>query len=86
MLFLLELDGHSVMSEPWPARRKRLEDLLEVPPPDVDLVPATQDAPVLWDTWVGEGGEGILLKERTSVYRPARTPLQSGGVATAGNN
>jgi hypothetical protein len=38
-------------------------------------VPVTDDAPALWDTWVGMGGEGIALKERTSVYRPgARSP------------
>jgi ATP-dependent DNA ligase len=28
---LLEIDGHSALAEPWRARRKRLEDLLEVP-------------------------------------------------------
>jgi bifunctional non-homologous end joining protein LigD len=66
---LLELNGASVMGEPWTARRKRLEDLLEVPPPGVCLVPVTDDAPALWDAWVGMGGEGIVLKERTSVYR-----------------
>ena len=60
---LLSLDGESVMGEPWTARRKRLEDALggqEVP--GVRLVPYTDDAPGLWDTWVGMGGEGIVLK------------------------
>jgi ATP-dependent DNA ligase len=72
---LLELHGASVMAEPWTARRKRLEDLLGVRPPGVCLVPVTDDAPALWDTWVGMGGEGIVLKERTSVYRPGiRSP------------
>jgi ATP-dependent DNA ligase len=72
---VLEPDGHSALAEPWTARRKRLEDLLEVPPPGVCLVPVTENAPVLWDTWVGMGGEGIVLKERTSVYRPGiRSP------------
>jgi bifunctional non-homologous end joining protein LigD len=72
---VLELDGHSVMGEPWTARRKRLEDLLETPPPGICLVPVTEDAPALWDTWVGIGGEGIVLKERTSLYRPGvRSP------------
>ena len=66
---LLEVDGQSVMGEPWTARRKRLEDLLEAPPPGICLVPVTDDAPALWDTWVGLGGEGIVLKERTSAYR-----------------
>jgi bifunctional non-homologous end joining protein LigD len=72
---LLELDGHRVMGEPWSARRKRLEDLLETPPDGVCLVPVTEDVPALWDTWVRIGGEGIVLKERTSVYRPGvRSP------------
>ena len=31
---------------------------------------ATADAPAFWDMWVGLGGEDIVLKERTSVYRP----------------
>jgi hypothetical protein len=35
----------------------------------------TEDAPALWDAWVGLGGEGIVLKERTSAYRPGvRSP------------
>ena len=72
---LLELNGHRALSEPWTARRKRLEDLLEAPPPGVCLVPVTEDAPALWDAWVGQGGEGIVLKERTSPYRPGvRSP------------
>jgi bifunctional non-homologous end joining protein LigD len=62
---VLEVDGRGVMGEPWTARRKRLEDLLEVPPPGVCLVPVTEDAAALWDTWVGQGGEGIVLKERS---------------------
>ena len=49
---LLELDGRSVMGEPWTARRKRLEDLLEAPTPRVCLVPVTEDAPALWDAAV----------------------------------
>ena len=36
---LLELEGQRVMGEPWTARTKRLEDLLDVPPPGVCLVP-----------------------------------------------
>src|SRR5262245_2424627 len=32
---LLALDGQPVMAEPWTARRKRLEALLEVPPPGI---------------------------------------------------
>jgi len=71
ILDLLSLDGRSVMGEPWTARRKRLEDALEGQEvAGVRLVPFTDDAPGLWDTWVGMGGEGILLKARDSIYRP----------------
>ena len=72
---VLEVDGLGVMGEPWTARRKRPEDVLEVPPPGVCLVPVTEGAPALWDSWIGMGGEGIVLKERTSLYRPGiRSP------------
>jgi integrase len=47
----------------------------QAPAPGVYLVPVTDDAPALWDTWGGMGGKGIVLKERTSVYRPGlRSP------------
>jgi hypothetical protein len=46
-----------------------------MPPPGICLVPVTEDAPALWDAWVGLGGEGIVLKERTAPYRPGmRSP------------
>ena len=39
------------------------------------LVPVTEDAATLYETWVGWGGEGIVLKEPTSIYRPGiRSP------------
>ena len=39
------------------------------------LVPVTEDAAALYETWVGWGGEGIVLKEPTSIYRPGmRSP------------
>lgn len=72
---LLEVDGLRVMGEPWTARRTRLEELLAAPPPGICLVPVTEDAPAVWDAWVGQGGEGIVLKERTAPYRPGlRSP------------
>jgi ATP dependent DNA ligase domain len=37
--------------------------------------PVTEDAATLYETWVGWGGEGIVLKEPTSIYRPgSRSP------------
>src|SRR5262245_15175513 len=73
---LLAFDGREVMAEPWTSRRKRLEDLLAGDrPAGVCLVPVTDDAPALWEAWVGMGGEGIVLKDRRSIYRPGlRSP------------
>jgi ATP-dependent DNA ligase len=55
---------------------KWLEDLfatLDVP--HVALVPIAEDAATLYETSVGWGGEGIVLKEPTSIYRPGfRSP------------
>src|SRR5262249_17871001 len=68
---LLTVGGHDVMREPWRDRRKRLEDLFAtLTLPRVGLVPVTDDAATLYETWVGWGGEGIVLKEPTSIYRP----------------
>ena len=68
---LLSLHGQSVMREPWTARRKRLEDALEGRDvAGVRLVPLYGRCPGLWDTWVGMGGEVIVLKDRDSLYRP----------------
>ena len=64
--YVLSLDGQNVMREPWTARRKRLEGVVEAQDvAGVGLVPYTDDAVGLWDTWVGMGGEGIVLKRRT---------------------
>jgi ATP-dependent DNA ligase len=57
------------MGEVWTVRRKRLEDLREPPSLGICLVPATSDAPALWDACAGLGDEGIGLKERASLYR-----------------
>jgi ATP-dependent DNA ligase len=68
---VLELGGQDMMRAAWTARRKRLEDVLErQDAPGVGVVPYTDDAPALWDTWIGMGGEGIVLKDRGSIYRP----------------
>jgi ATP-dependent DNA ligase len=63
---VLELDSHSVMGDPWTARRKRIEDLLETLPPGVCLVPVTADAPALWDM-AGDGWRGIILNSRPCI-------------------
>ena len=73
---VLAIGGHPVMREPWTSRPKRLEGLLELErPAGVCLVPVTDDAASLWETWVGMGGEGIVLKDRRAIYRPGvRSP------------
>jgi len=73
---VLQVDGQDVMAEPWSDRRKRLEDIgSELAVPNVAIVPVTDDAAQLWATWVGWGGEGIVLKDRWSPYRPGlRSP------------
>src|SRR5262249_53945950 len=49
---------------------RRLEDLFAtLTMPRVRLVPVTDDAAKLYETWVGWGGEGIVLKEPRSIYR-----------------
>ena len=71
---LLSVAGQNVMPEPWTDRRKRLEDLgAGLESPRVAVVPMTDDAARLWALWVGQqGGEGIVLKERSAPYRPGR--------------
>jgi ATP-dependent DNA ligase len=69
---VLQADGHSLLAEPWEARRRWLELLLgEMPGPRVQLIPLGKDARTLWRGWVMDhGGEGIVLKLREAPYRP----------------
>jgi ATP dependent DNA ligase-like protein len=64
------------MRKPWAHRRKRLDEVFAgVTLPRVGIVPAVDDAAALYETWVGWGGEGIVLKDRGSIYRPGvRSP------------
>jgi len=73
---VLLADGKSVMREPWRDRRKRLEDLFDGRNLErIAVVPVTKDASSLSETWVGMGGEGIVLKDPASLYRPGeRSP------------
>src|SRR5262249_44454874 len=71
---VLRLEGKDVMPEPWADRRKQLEDLGGAfDSKRVAIVPVTDEAARLWALWVGQqGGEGIVLKERSAPYRPGR--------------
>jgi hypothetical protein len=68
------------MREPWAQRRKRLENLLEGQRLErverIGLVPVDHGrARTLGDVGGGMGGEGIVLKDRDSIYRPGeRSP------------
>jgi bifunctional non-homologous end joining protein LigD len=72
---LLELNGQEVMRKPWSDRRKRLEDLFAIRTLErVGLVrlPRTRRP---CTRLIGWGGEGIVLKEPSSIYRPGiRSP------------
>src|SRR5262249_26679846 len=82
---VLQVGGRSVMAEPWRDRRKRLEGLLDGQQlPRVGIVPVSDDATHLYETWVGMGGEGIVLKDRTRVRIPPGSPLMSRQVLTRG--
>jgi hypothetical protein len=72
----LAVDGQDVMREPWADRRKRLEDVgAALDSKRIAVVPVSDDADRLWSLWVGQGGEGIVLKERQAPYRPGvRSP------------
>jgi ATP-dependent DNA ligase len=71
---VLQIASRDVMPEPWAERRKRLEDLERTLDANrIAIAPVTEDASRLWALWVGQqGGEGMILKERSAPYRPGR--------------
>ena len=59
------------MAESWTGRRKRLEDLSAgLDSTRIAFVPVAEDATHLWVLWVGQGGEGIVFKNRRVPYTP----------------
>jgi len=73
---ILILEGRSLTRESWRDRRKQLEALFAArQPPRTGLVPVSHDPAELLETWLAWGGEGIVLKDPTSIYRPGvRSP------------
>jgi hypothetical protein len=68
---MLQVRGKSITREPWGDRRKQLEDLFDGRQlPRIGIVAVTDNAARLYETWVGMGGERIVLKDPTSLYRP----------------
>ena len=64
---LLELDGHSLLRQPWTKRRAELLDVLH-PVPPVSITPVSDDAEALLAATRANGFEGIVAKRhrRTS--------------------
>jgi ATP-dependent DNA ligase len=72
---VLHLDGKSVMKEPWHDRRKRLEDVFVGQRiPRIAVVPVTEDAAQLYETWVGMGGEALFSRTRRHAIWRASGP------------
>jgi bifunctional non-homologous end joining protein LigD len=71
---LLEIDGTSLLREPYDARRARLLDLGLDARPSVSVPPAFTDVPGarLLDIASVHGLEGIVAKRRSSRYEPGR--------------
>ncbi|WP_344295292.1 ATP-dependent DNA ligase [Agromyces neolithicus] len=69
---VLEIDGASVMAEPYRARRARLTDLVSrVPGVPVEVPPAAEGTPAeAYDESRLLGLEGIVAKRPGSAYRP----------------
>ena len=58
-----DLPARPQRSWPWRDRRTRLEDLLDGRQlPRVAVVPVTDDAPTLYETWVGMGACALLSR------------------------
>ena len=64
---VLALNGREVMAEPWTDRRSAGLDSNRIA-----VVPVAEDAAHLWVLWVGQGGEGIVLKGRRAPYTPGQ--------------
>jgi bifunctional non-homologous end joining protein LigD len=59
------------MAESWTGRRKRLEDLSAgLDSTRIAVAPVAEDAAHLWVLRVGQGGEGIVFKNRRAPYTP----------------
>jgi ATP-dependent DNA ligase len=73
----MEVLGHSVMSEPWRARRAYLEEAIKaldnqnIISVAAIFIPDTQIVKMIW----ARGGEGTIIKNLNSKYQPGwRTP------------
>ena len=69
---LLELDGASVVGEPWSRRRELLEKLIRPAAPSIVLSQVYEDGEALLDAARRRGLEGIMAKRAASTYKPGR--------------
>lgn len=72
---LLELDGQEFINEPYIYRKLALKDFLEQQEGLTSLryVPYTDDKPLLWQTILNTGGEGIMAKTLKGTYEFRRS-------------
>jgi bifunctional non-homologous end joining protein LigD len=69
---LLELDGESLIAEPWTRRRELLTELIVPEAPIVVLSQVYDDGEALLAAAHDRGLEGIMAKRRGARYRPGR--------------
>ncbi|WP_300012542.1 non-homologous end-joining DNA ligase [Pseudonocardia sp.] len=69
---ILRLYGVSLLDRPFDERRATLERLDAAPLSTVSLSPIYTDGPALLDATAQRGMEGVVAKQRGSVYRPGR--------------
>src|SRR5664279_5353540 len=69
---LLELEGESLVREPWSRRRELLERLVRPAAASVVLSQVYEDGEALLDAARRRGLEGIMAKRTGAIYKPGR--------------
>jgi ATP-dependent DNA ligase len=72
---LLQDRGRLLLDRPLSERRRRLERLLAMAPPQLQVCPQTDDEQVArawFQDWVSTGIEGLVVKKVDSPYRPGK--------------
>jgi bifunctional non-homologous end joining protein LigD len=69
---VLEVDGEPVLDLPLVERRERLEQLLDLRKPEVQVSEGFDDGPGLLRVAEQQGYEGVIAKRRDSRYEPGR--------------
>ena len=69
---LLYVDGRPITSDPLERRRAWMIDSLKLPNPTYRVSEAINEGTALFDAAAGAGLEGIIAKERNSIYVPGK--------------